>query len=144
MSYLFTVFVKFILGVLGEVFSKGNSVKYEYIRLNTFAQKDNGSHYATLRPRQMLQQKLKCPICDFENSIPPRGVQDLPPHYLLQHRMLLHSVNKEEICLLCDLCSSETPVGKLNQKVNFFFSIKKLNNFLIIYLRLLRGAPDAC
>ena len=51
-----------------------------------------------------------CPICNFENRIPVKGVQDLPPHYILQHRMLVNSLNRSGICLLCDLCSQETPV----------------------------------
>ncbi|EEB17387.1 tripartite motif-containing protein, putative [Pediculus humanus corporis] len=50
-----------------------------------------------------------CPICNFENRIPVKGVQDLPPHYILQHRMLVNSLNRSGICLLCDLCSQETP-----------------------------------
>ncbi|KAK6632325.1 hypothetical protein RUM44_007366 [Polyplax serrata] len=101
-------------GILGSYFSKQNFSKSEYVRLNISEEKttkqSNGSHSGGTKSTQTpVQTILKCPVCDFENRIPAKGVQDLPPHYLLQHRMLIESLNRGGICLLCDLCSSEIP-----------------------------------
>ena len=54
---------------------------------------------------------LLCPTCGSKNSLPAGGVVSLPPHYVLQHRMVLNSLNRETTRLLCDLCSTDIPVS---------------------------------
>nr|CAD7574274.1 unnamed protein product [Timema californicum] len=54
---------------------------------------------------------LTCPTCGAENKLPPRGILGLPPDYVLQHRLVLASLNKDVNQLLCDLCTSDSPVS---------------------------------
>ncbi|XP_021939856.1 tripartite motif-containing protein 45 isoform X2 [Zootermopsis nevadensis] len=59
--------------------------------------------------RNKAYSLLACPTCGTKNKLPPGGVAVLPPHYMLQHRMVLASLNQESTCLLCDLCSTDIP-----------------------------------
>ncbi|XP_018336664.1 tripartite motif-containing protein 45-like [Agrilus planipennis] len=51
---------------------------------------------------------ISCPICGVRSPLPAGGVLGLPPHYLLQHRMVLATLNAVTTKLLCDPCTSET------------------------------------
>ncbi|XP_068083595.1 E3 ubiquitin-protein ligase TRIM45 [Anabrus simplex] len=52
---------------------------------------------------------LECPVCGTVSRVPAGGVMALPPNYVMQHRMVLASLNKDTTRLLCDLCSSDLP-----------------------------------
>nr|CAD7463770.1 unnamed protein product [Timema tahoe] len=54
---------------------------------------------------------LTCPTCEAENKLPPRGILGLPPDYVLQHRLVLASLNKDINQLLCDLCTTDSPAS---------------------------------
>ncbi|XP_069697561.1 E3 ubiquitin-protein ligase TRIM45 isoform X2 [Periplaneta americana] len=73
---------------------------------------DSGSWTPTTgRNKQPSSKVLACPTCGTKNKLPPRGIAGLPPNYVLQHRMVLASLNQESTRLLCDLCSSDIPAS---------------------------------
>lgn len=50
---------------------------------------------------------LSCPTCGLKTDIPVNGVLGLPLNYLIQHRMVLATLNAHSTNLLCDLCPSD-------------------------------------
>ncbi|XP_023720662.1 tripartite motif-containing protein 45 isoform X3 [Cryptotermes secundus] len=62
-------------------------------------------------PRNKTLNLLACPICGTENKLPPGGIAALPADYMLQHRMVLATLNRESTRLLCDLCSTDIPAA---------------------------------
>jgi len=74
---------------------------------------EGGSGPGSGAPRNKIHKLLlACPTCGTKNKLPPGGVAALPPHYMLQHRMILASLNHESTRLLCDLCSTDIPVRR--------------------------------
>lgn len=63
------------------------------------------------------EKSLTCPICGVRSVLPFGGVLNLPPHYLLQHRMVLATLNASSTHLLCDICTSDISV-RLYLKLN--------------------------
>lgn len=72
-----------------------------------------------------LRQSLECPECGKLNKLPVGGLTALPPHYVLQHRMLLASLNQESVCFFCDLCSTDVLVGMFSNGYSILYSIPR-------------------
>lgn len=52
----------------------------------------------------------KCPLCNYE--LPKHGSLIPPPHYLLQHRLVLNAVRGAgNFQVLCDICTNEVVVS---------------------------------
>ncbi|KAJ9597191.1 hypothetical protein L9F63_026918 [Diploptera punctata] len=60
------------------------------------------------RPLDVSCERLCCPTCGNKTILPPGGVTALPPHYILQHHMVLDTLNKQTTTVLCDLCSNHS------------------------------------
>ncbi|KAJ9595962.1 hypothetical protein L9F63_012855 [Diploptera punctata] len=58
--------------------------------------------------QQLEKEGLCCPTCGNKTILPPGGVTALPPHYILQHHMVLDTLNKQTTTVLCDLCSNHS------------------------------------
>ncbi|XP_044266934.1 tripartite motif-containing protein 45 isoform X1 [Tribolium madens] len=52
-------------------------------------------------------KRICCPTCGARAEVPFGGVSCYPPNYLLQHRMVLATLNAQSTHLLCDLCTSD-------------------------------------
>lgn len=73
---------------------------------------------------------ILCPICNRKTSLNRQGVMGLSPNFIIQHRLVLSTLNDENTRLLCDLCAGEVTV-KLHK---FIFNI-----FLIQLIFLITG-----
>lgn len=62
------------------------------------------------RKKSSMKNSIICPSCGEESVLPSEGVLGLPLHYILQHKMVLASLNTSTTHLLCDLCPSEVSV----------------------------------
>ncbi|XP_031343553.1 tripartite motif-containing protein 45-like isoform X2 [Photinus pyralis] len=51
--------------------------------------------------------RLICRMCGIPSPLPPEGVRGLPLHYLIQHRMILATLNSSSTQLLCDFCLND-------------------------------------
>lgn len=75
-----------------------------------------GSGYASDKQERNWpngKQRITCPTCGTRSDLPPGGVSMFPLNYVLQHRLVLATVNANVTRLLCDLCTSDVPVSKL-------------------------------
>ncbi|KAK5646544.1 hypothetical protein RI129_005008 [Pyrocoelia pectoralis] len=54
-----------------------------------------------------IMTSIVCRICGIPSILPPEGVGGLPLHYLLQHRMILTTLNSSSTQLLCDFCPND-------------------------------------
>lgn len=79
-----------------------------------------------------VSKQIGCPTCGARTEVPLEGVSSFPPNYLLQHRMVLATLNAQNTHLLCDLCTSEI-------SVMIFLSM----NSFCAYLYFCRRRPDA-
>lgn len=63
-----------------------------------------------------------CPICDF--PLPKYGSAVPPPHYSLQHRLVIYAVRRRlsQRVICCDVCPDEVQVG--NWKLNIYLLLK--------------------
>ncbi|XP_068902876.1 E3 ubiquitin-protein ligase TRIM45 isoform X2 [Tenebrio molitor] len=52
-------------------------------------------------------KRICCPTCGARAEVPHGGVSLFPPNYLLQHRMVLATLNAHNTHLLCDVCTSD-------------------------------------
>lgn len=50
---------------------------------------------------------ILCPICNRKTSLNRQGVMGLSPNFIIQHRLVLSTLNDENTRLLCDLCAGE-------------------------------------
>ncbi|XP_069745312.1 E3 ubiquitin-protein ligase TRIM45 isoform X2 [Narcine bancroftii] len=48
---------------------------------------------------------ILCPACDCEVKVPKAGMQGLTTNHLIQNEVLLESLNRPNIKLVCDLCN---------------------------------------
>jgi hypothetical protein len=55
-------------------------------------------------------KRICCPTCGARAEVPHGGVSLFPPNYLLQHRMVLATLNAHNTHLLCDVCTSDVSV----------------------------------
>ncbi|XP_017777155.1 PREDICTED: tripartite motif-containing protein 45 [Nicrophorus vespilloides] len=54
-----------------------------------------------------MGRTIQCPICRARTDIPAEGILGLPPNFLIQHRMVLATLNAHTTKLLCDLCPND-------------------------------------
>lgn len=80
---------------------------------------------------------FSCPLCGTRSNLSPEGVLALPPHYLLQNRMVLATVNSCNTRLLCDICETDQTVEYRNTN-RFLFSLQ-----IVSCCRLHIGATNA-
>lgn len=65
-----------------------------------------GSGYISDSP----PKSVICPTCGSHSEMPSGGCNSFPPNYIIQHRMVLATLNHQSTHLLCDLCPSDVTV----------------------------------
>lgn len=73
---------------------------------------NNGDKLRTGSSPESVQSDcwLSCPLCNSRTALNRKGILGLPPNYILQHRIVLATLNNENTKLLCDLCTSDITV----------------------------------
>lgn len=54
---------------------------------------------------------IVCPVCNCRTALSRHGVYGLSPDYVVQHRLVLSTLNDENTRLLCDLCTGDVTVS---------------------------------
>ncbi|KAF5294163.1 hypothetical protein FQR65_LT10874 [Abscondita terminalis] len=68
---------------------------------------ESDSHNPGEETHSNPNKSIMCPICRTLANLPSEGVMGLPIHYLLQHRMILATLNATSTKLLCDFCLND-------------------------------------
>ncbi|XP_069058911.1 E3 ubiquitin-protein ligase TRIM45 [Pleurodeles waltl] len=65
-------------------------------------------------PRDKTQLSILCPVCDGEVELPPGGARALVIDHLVANEVLLESLQRDGVGLVCDLCNEGSAEKRCN------------------------------